>query len=78
MGSVLVSRLSWLILCHSCEPCCEAPSYCRTYCGQLWQEHRLGQPVKDMGQALQVVWLHICKKWKTSGKITGLDIQLNN
>ena len=40
----------------------------KAYRGQLRQEHRLWQPVKYMRQTLQVVWLHICKKWKSLGE----------
>lgn len=40
----------------------------KAYRGQLWQEHRLWQPVKYMRQTLKVVWLHICKKWKSLGE----------
>lgn len=50
----------------------------KAYRGQLRQEHRLWQPVKYMRQTLQVIWLHICKKWKSLGEKLGSDIELKN
>lgn len=51
---------------------------CRAYRGQLWQKHRLRQPIEYMRQPLQVIWLHICKNMERLREKLVSDIELGN